>query len=221
MDADSLVLVGSKNRTAFTMRRPAPCIVFNAIRDDPTWGDERCFALIKDVTGLDNTGEVACAPKYELVCDVVAGHVYMVKVLIHNTASGHLNLIAKDVSVCLSCPTGIVSGSAMIQVQIRASNIGETVTGGRGKCGVVWSEVYLKCENSQSFGVSYVSGSGRYYNNVKDFSTEGFILGDSIISESGLKVGYEKMDGIIPGCFQYGGFLTFLLSVKSSLAESW
>lgn len=214
MDANSPVLVGSKNRTVFTMKRPAPCVVFNAISDDPTWGDQRGFVLIKDVTGLNNTGEVACAPKYELVCDAIAGHMYMVKVLIHNSASAYLNLVAKDVSVCLSCPTDMVSNSAMVQVQIRASNIGETVNDGRGKCGAVWSEAYLKCEDNHSFDVSYVAGSGRYYNNVKDFSTEGFTLGDSICSESGVKVGYSEMNGEIQGCFQYSGYLTFLLLVK-------
>ena len=67
----------------------------------------------------------------------------------------------------------------------------------------------------KNFTVSYVAGSAKYYNNVNP--SNGFALPDSIVNNTGAKLGYEQMDGKIPGCFQYAGYVT--VKVKAQVNQ--
>lgn len=212
--AHQYTCVGSKDRSTFTMRSPAPCVVFNAITDDPSWGDERGFTLIKDVTGMPNTMETASAGDFVEVAQAIDRHVYMVKSFVHHCSASNLKLTAEDVRLMAYIAPGSVK-DAMVQVTIQASNLGATKDDPEGNPGAVWDEAYLTCPEDCSFKVAYISGSGRYYNAVRGLESEPFELPDDIVSNKGALLGYKRLDGRIPGCFAYSGYATFLIMVKA------
>lgn len=208
------------NRATFTMQKPATYVTFDSITDNPDWGDERGFALIKDVTdaGSDNNnGTIASGNdnrKFTETVEAKDGHTYMVKMFVHNNAAANYNLTAKNTRLMVSVPTA-AGNSSMIQGQIAADNCGANTSGAAGSPCKFWDEAYLTGATGFNFKTSYVAGSARYYNNVKDFKTAGFTLDDGIITENGAKVGYNQMDGNVSGCFQYSGYATFLVKVTT------
>ena len=202
-----------KIRPTFTMDKPATYITFNSITDNPDWGDERGFVLIKDVTGLPNDGATACSGGFRNEARAIAGHTYMVKMFIHNNAADNYSLIAKNTRVFAIVPT-TQDTDIMIQGQIAADNCGANWSDAVGTPDRFWDEAYLTGESS--YEVSFISDSARLYNNVQNFETNGFKLPDTIVSNTGALVGYMIMDGSIPGCFQYSGYVTFLVTTELS-----
>lgn len=209
-------------RQTFTMESPATYVTFDSITNNPDWGDERGFTVIKDVTDVDdiigagNNGETAASAGFENEAEAIDGHVYMVKMFVHNNAAANYNLVAKNTRLMTYLPTA--SGdSAMIQGMISADNCGANLDGNHGEPCTFWDEAYLKSsDENKSFKVSLIDGSVRYYNNVKNFETDGFTLdSDKLLSSDGALVGYENMDGNLQGCFQYSGYATFLVQVKA------
>lgn len=203
------------NRPTFTMANPSTYVTFDSITDNPDWGDERAFTVIKDITasGEQNDGSAASGQKqiFANQADFVDGHSYMVKMFIHNNASANFNLVAKNTRLMTYVPSS--SGdSAMIQGQIAADNCGANLDGNAGSACAFWDEAYIKSsDKSKTFKVAYVPGSARYYNNIKDFTTSGFTLSDNLTTTTGAKLGYDQMDGNIQGCFQYSGYATFIV----------
>ena len=208
-------------RDTYTMKVPADHVTFNSITDDPSWGDERGFTLIKDVTGSENNMDTAAAGDFAETAEAKDGHTYMVKMFVHNNAAANLNLFANNTRLMAYMPTA--SGdSAMIQGTIAADNCGANTAGAAGSPCAFWDEAYLTApEDGNDFKVSYVLGSGRYYNNVSlaADNKDGFVLPDSIVTKDGAQIGYEQMDGRVQGCFQYSGYATFLVYVEEEQAD--
>ena len=220
--AQAFVCAGSTNRSACTMKRPTTCVALNAIKDNPSWGDERNFVLIKDVTGKENNLETASAGDFSDIAEAIDGHTYMIKVFINNAAADNLKLVARNVRVMASLPTATVlpSEGAMIQGIISADNLGETVAGGDGEPGAIWDGAYLKRTSGPSFKVGYELGSCRYYNNKSiKRGSRCFFLGDSLFTAAGASVGYEAMDGNIQCGFEYSGYVTFLVKVSDCVSQ--
>ena len=209
-------------RPTFTMEKPASYVTFNSITDDPTWGDERAFTVIKDVTGQDNDFETAAAGDFKDSAVAQDGHTYMVKVFVHNNAAINLNLIAKNTRAMAYLPTA--SGEeAMIQAMIAADNCGANKDGSAGSPCMFWDEAYIRSDDGSTFMVGLVEDSLRYYNNVtleNNDNKEGFTFknGTDLLTNNGIQLGYEQMDGNIQGCFEYSGYLTFLVEVTNEPA---
>lgn len=231
-------------RDTYTWARPADHVTFNSIIDDKYWGDERGFTVIKDLgTSEANTGEVAAGKTtgeiknndevstdqasktdtdFKEVETAQDGHYYMVKMLVHNNAASNLNLTAKDVNVGAYIEKGY--GKAItIQTDINASNCGANTLGSAGSPCWFWDEAYIKAADGDDsqYKASYVEDSLRYYNNKRLFSSSdgGFTFdGDNddanLTTAKGVKIGYDKMDGNIPGCSKYMGFVTFIVKVE-------
>ncbi len=142
----------------------------------------------------------------------VNNHVYMVKMLVHNSSADRLKLISNNTRAMISMPTASNTDSAMIQGIVASDNCNADNSGNKGSTCAVWDEAYLRADG-KSFKVAYIAGSGRYYNSVRDFKTNGFTLPDSIASKDGAQLGYQAMDGKLQGCFQYSGYVTFLIKV--------
>ena len=58
-----------------------------------------------------------------------------------------------------------------------------------------------------------ISGSALFENNGMGTTK----LPDSIVNNTGAKLGYDKLDGKIPGCFQYAGYVT--VKVKAQVSQ--
>lgn len=185
-------LAWGPSRETFTIANPSDHVQFNSITDNPNVGDERNFVGVRE-SGSANTW-------YDSL-NVQSGKTYTVRMYVHNNAATSLNLVAKDVTAKVDLPT-TTGKSIDINGFISASNVGANTKGNAG----TYAEVYddAKLTSTQNFNLAYVAGSLKYDNNAGTFT-----LPESIFTSTGAKLGYTQMDGNIPGCFQYSGFVTF------------
>ena len=180
-------------RTTFTMENPADYPVFNSITDNPTYGDERNFVTINDITA--NTG-------FKSSVDLVQGHTYKVQIYIHNDAKSRLNEsgagIALDTTVTAFMPS-VVNGSADASATVAASNTNPLK---------VWDNAVMK--SSERVELEYVSGSAILSNHQQQTK-----LSDNLLT-SGVKVGSYDLSGKWYACHDYAGAVTFEFKVKEN-----
>lgn len=179
-------------RTTFTAANPATYVTFNSITDAPGFGDERNFTWARPVNAASNTWQTD-----EL--NVEDGQEYYIRVRVHNNAAANLNLHATNTRVSASVPTN-VSDSVNVQATVSADNATPKD---------VWDGVVLK--SSKRFSVGYIPGSARYYNALN--TEAGFPISDSLFTTAGAQVGYESMNGDIPGCNDFAGALMFKVKI--------
>lgn len=186
------------DRPTFTMAQPASYVTFNSITDNPMQGDERNFVQIKDVTA---------GGKFVENVNLVPGHEYQVYSFYHNNASSSLNDaahgykgIAKDVTMRIQMPATVQSNqNAQISGIVSSSNANPTQ---------VWDEAYGKA-TSGDVVLRYVQNSATIHNNG---ATNGQKLPDALLT-TGTNLGYNALDGNLPGCNQYSGYVTFNFQV--------
>lgn len=191
----SAVLAWGPNRETFTIANPSDHVQFNSITDNPNVGDERNFVGIRD-TSASNVW-------YDTM-KVQSGKEYFVRMYVHNNAATSLNLVAQNVTAKFNLPT-TTSKSIQVNGFLSASNVGADKNGNNG----AYAEVYdhATFTGDSNFNLAYIAGSLKYENNA--FGAAGTPLPESIFTSTGAKLGYDKLDGNIPGCFQYSGYVTF------------
>ena len=189
------VFAWGPTRTTFTIEKPAPYVTFNSITDNPSVGDERNFVGIRETTAANQWSDDMT---------VQPGKEYYVRMYVHNNAAANLNLVAENVTAKFNLPTA-TGKSIQVNGFLNSSNANPT-------------EVYdhATFNSTTDFNLAYVSGSLKYENNV--FGTAGTPLSESIFTSAGTKLGYDKLDGKIPGCFKYDGYVTF--KVKPQFAQT-
>lgn len=182
-------------RNTYTIANPADHVTFNSITNNPNIGDERNFVGIRE-SGSTTT--------WKDDMTVQNGKEYTVRMYVHNNAAQNLNLVAKDVTAKFNLPT-TTGKSIQVNGFLSSSNASPT-------------EVYdhATFNSTENFNLAYVSGSLKYENNV--FGPNGIALPESIFTSAGAKLGYDKLDGNIPGCFQFAGYVTF--KVKPQFAPT-
>lgn len=182
------------NRETFSVKNNVNSdhVQFNSYTDNENVGDERNFVGVRE-KGSANTW-------YDNM-NVQSGKTYIVRMYVHNNAATSLGLTAKDVTAKVNLPT-TTGKSVDVMGFVNASNVGEDKNGNKGKFAEVYDDA--KLTSTQNFNVAYVSGSLKYENNAGTFA-----LPESIFTQTGAKLGYDKMDGNIPGCFQYSGYVSF------------
>lgn len=189
------VFAWGPSRPTYTIEHPADHVTFNSITNNPNIGDERNFVGIREV-GSANTW-------YDTM-KVQDGKEYYVRMYVHNNAASNLNLVAENTTAKFNLPT-TTGKSIQVDGFLSADN-------------ATPREVYDSATftGDADFNLAYVSGSLKYENNV--FGSNGTALPESIFTSAGAKLGYDKLDGKIPGCFQYAGYVTF--KVKPQVAKS-
>ena len=196
-------LAWGPSRDTFTIEKPSDHVAFNSITNNPEIGDERNFVGIRETTAANTWKDDITVQK---------GKEYFVRMYVHNNAAANLNLVAENVTAKFNLP---VTTGKSIQVNgfLNASNVGADTKGNKG----AYAEVYdhATFNSTTDFNLAYVSGSLKYENNA--FGAAGTPLSESIFTSAGTKLGYDKLDGKIPGCFQYDGYVTF--KVKPQFAE--
>ena len=191
--APALVWAWGPSRPSFTIEKPADYITFNSITNNPViGGDEKDFVGIR---------EVGSNTKWTNNMKVQNGKEYYVRMYVHNNAASNLNLVAENVVAKLNVPT-TTAKNVTVQGQISASN---------AKPNTVWDEATFSSDND--FNLAYVAGSALFENNGMGTTK----LPDSIVNNTGAKLGYDKLDGKIPGCFQYAGYVT--VKVKAQVNQ--
>ena len=187
------VMAWGPARPSFTIEKPADYITFNSITNNPVIGGDE-----KDFVGIREVGSNA---KLTNNMKVQNGKEYYVRMYVHNNAASNLNLVAENVVAKLNVPT-TTAKNVTVQGQISASN---------AKPNTVWDEATFSSDND--FNLAYVAGSALFENNGMG-STK---LPDSIVNNTGATLGYSKLDGKIPGCFQYAGYVT--VKVKAQVNQ--
>jgi uncharacterized repeat protein (TIGR01451 family) len=183
-------------RATFTFEHPAPYVTFNSITDNPSVGDERSFVRVKDDSPTTTYGkEVTLLP----------GKTYQVEVYYHNNAATSLNAsgagIAKDVSLRMQMPANIAAnGSDTVDGFINSSNANPTT---------VWDSANLKNGSNGAVALRYVAGSAKVTSNG---AVNGATLPDAFLT-TGTPLGYDALNGVIPGCNQYAGYVTYKFTV--------
>ena len=191
--APALVWAWGPSRPSFTIEKPADYITFNSITNNPVIGGDE-----KDFVGIREVGSNA---KWTNNMKVQNGKEYYVRMSVHNNAASNLNLVAENVVAKLNVPT-TTAKNVTVQGQISASN---------AKPNTVWDEATFSSDND--FNLAYVAGSALFENNGMGTTK----LPDSIVNNTGAKLGYDKLDGKIPGCFQYAGYVT--VKVKAQVSQ--
>ncbi|MDN5275565.1 MAG: hypothetical protein JWN33_214 [Candidatus Saccharibacteria bacterium] len=187
------VFAWGPSRDTYTIEHPATKVTFNSITNNPNYGDERNFVTIKDAANTNAGG-------WTDDITVQNGKEYYVRMYVHNNASANLNLVAEDVTAKFNVPS---QSAKRIQVDgyLASSNADPKQ---------VWDQAVFN--STSNFQLDYLEGSAQYTNKV---FTSGTPLGDSVVS-TGAKLGYDKLDGKIPGCFKYDGFVTFKVKALTS-----
>jgi uncharacterized repeat protein (TIGR01451 family)/LPXTG-motif cell wall-anchored protein len=183
-------------RATFTYEHPAPYVTFNSITNNPNVGDERNFVRVKE----DST-----TTTYGKDLTLQPGKTYQVQVYYHNNAASDLNAsgagIAKDVSLRMQMPASIAaSGSDTVDGFINSSNANPTS---------VWDSANLKNGSNGAVALRYVPGSATVTSNG---AVNGQTLPDAFLT-TGTPLGYDALNGTLPGCNQYAGYVTYKFTV--------
>ena len=189
-------------RAEFTMETPATYVTFNSIVDNnKEVGNEFNFFSTSLYTGnyADNSW------KDEIT--VEDGKEYILRMYVHNTAYSGSGLVAEDTTAYVILPTTSAS-ELTVSGKIYSSNANPQK---------VWDSATFKSKNGEKFNLAYVDGTAEYYN-TKNGELRKFTLGKELLSSTGALLGYDTMDGKIPGCIEYSGYVT--LRVKAQFEQT-
>lgn len=187
-------------RPSFTNENPASYVTFNSITNNAAIGDEFNFVRI----GKANSDE-----KYIDTLEIVPGEEYEVYVYYHNNASGSLNAsgkgIANGVRISSAYPTTVKKGEkGMVSGIVSASDAVPTS---------VWDEAYFVTNSDEEITLRYKTGTAIIHNAGR---VNGSILSDNLFTEEGVYIGINTLDGRIPGCAEYSGYITYTLIAEKT-----
>lgn len=181
------------SRATFTMAVPATYVTFNSITDNPGVGDERNFTQIRE----------SGSSQWQDSQIVESGKEYTIRMYVHNNAASNLNKVATNVRASLNLPLNNYTTNFTANGFISADNANPAK---------VWDQVIVKSD--KEFRLNVVSA--KYFNNVTG-TTNGWTLGNELFTQNGALLGYNSLDGKIPGCLQYAGYI--IVKVKPEFKE--
>lgn len=177
--------------------------------------DERNFVGARENSGL-NLGKDNVWNGNEI--EIEEGKTYIVRLYVHNNNPLGYNAIAKDVSVQFLI-------SDLIRVQQNDISL-DGFDSGNGYYGVsvhgfldssnanpssYWDGV--KFVSNKPFELKYIPGSALLENNGIGASSKygPYVLSDDIVTEKGIPLGYDILDGNMPGCYQYTAYISIVV----------
>ena len=191
------------DRPTYTMKKPAKSATFNSITDNNVIGDERDFVRVAEVGGKTWVNEQKIVP----------GKTYQVYIFFHNNAATETNTtnggkgIATKTSIRSSFPTKVNSSSK--------GKVSATISSPTASPESVWDEAYFTTDSKTDIELKFVNASAKFYNQGK---LNGSVLGTQLFSSEGVYIGYNKFNGIIPGCSEYSGHIIY--QVRAEQASS-
>lgn len=191
----SVLAWGPSDRVTFTKSSPASYVTFNSITDQTPYGDERNFMVVREA-GTNNkyTDEVA----------VEGGKEYEVYVHFHNNASLSLNAsgqgIATNTRLRINQDSIIKANS-----NLRITGI---ISADNAIPKEVWDETFLT--SKEDVAVRYVPDSATIHSLG---AVNGQKLPNDLFGASGTLLGYDSLNGKLPGCNEFSGYVTYRLKV--------
>lgn len=173
--------------------------VFNSFIHTPTYGDERNFTEGSPGTRADWTDDSTATPGEEVE----------VRVFVHNNANQATNDaahnylgVARNTRVKVTVPSGQANGFSVVGY-VHADNATPRD---------VFDSTVFK-NDQQAFSLSYVPGSARAYNGAHP---NGIAVSDEIVtSANGAPIGFNDMNGEVPGCFEFQSVVIIKLRVNA------
>ena len=175
-------------------------IIFNTISDS-TIGDEKNF-----VGAREDKEQTPGETRYwnGNLIDVDIGKEYVIRIYGHNNSPRGYNKVAEDVEIQFQIPSE--SGKSIaVHGLLSSSNANPSV---------YWDGVVFTCDTP--FHLEYVQGSALFENN--GVGAGGFQLPDDIVN-NWVTVGYDKIDGRIPGCYQYSFYATIRVKIVEDIVS--
>lgn len=200
MSANSAMAWGPE-RTKFTMEEPATYPVFNSITNNPTIGDERDFVRVGEINA-DTT-------KLGNEVEVVPGRQYLVYIYFHNDASSTYN-DAEHNNAGVAFQTRLASSFSTVLTPNEKGTITATISAENSNPLSVWDEAYMTTKASKVL-LHYVEGSAKIYNNYK---ANGSVMPSNLFSKEGTYVGLNSLNGVILGCEEYHGIVTYVVQAE-------
>lgn len=188
-------------RPTFTMESPATYPTFNSITNNPTIGDERDFVRIGEIDAT--TTEL----KNEIT--IVPGRQYLVYIYFHNNASATFNDKAHDYSG-VAVRTRMSSSFSTVITPTEQGTVTATITADNSNPTSVWDEAYFTTSADKVL-LHYVPGSAKIYN---DWRANGSVMPSNLFTEEGTLLGLNALNGVIPGCEEYHGIVTYVLQAE-------
>ena len=204
--AASLSFVAGANawgpeRQTFTMESPASYPIFNSVTNNPTIGDERDFVRVgqinADVTTMSNEVEI------------IPGKQYLVYIYFHNDASSTYNSSAYN-NVGVAFKTKMSASFPTVVTPAEKGKVSAIITSENSKPLSVWDEAYFTTKTEKVL-LSYVAGSAKIYN---DWAANGSIMPSDLFTEGGTPIGLNALNGVIPGCEEYHGVVSYVVEAK-------
>lgn len=167
-------------------------ITFNSISDNKDLGDEKNFMSARmyndtDLSHLWQDDEIM----------VEDGKEYVIRMYVHNNSPKGRDGVAKDVRAYFQVPNESAK-SIRVRGYLNSSNATPTK---------YWDDVYLKSDTA--FHLEPVGGSARIYNKGVGKADDGAKLSDELVtSTNGVLLGFDSLNGEIPGCFEYDSIVT-------------
>ena len=169
-------------------------IVFNSISDSKIGNEKNFVAARVSTAPMDSTWSAD-------TIDVKDGETYTIRLYIHNNNPKGTDRIAENVSASFSIPSETAK-ELTVTGYINSSNATPNK---------YWDEV--KFRSDKDIYLEYVQGSAQYRN-----AEMGTVKLSNNVVTSGTLLGFNKLDGKIPGCYEYDGFVTIQVKVHASVA---
>lgn len=201
----TLLAWGPSARVTFTLAHPAEYVTFNSITDNKQYGDERNFVQIRSVTDNTKFGENAT---------LTPGKEYEVFAYYHNNGDTDLNAsgatVATGAFMRAQMPATVNAGeNARVTVFVGATNAKHLDAAGTNLGNQVWDEAFAKNSTNGAVALRYVPGSAKITSNG---AVNGKSMPDTLYT-TGAALGYDALDGKLPGCLQYSGYVTYRFKV--------
>lgn len=175
-------------------------ITFNSISDSVI-GDEKNFVGARENTGI-NAGANNVWNGNDIT--VEDGKEYLVRLYVHNNSPLGMGAISENTRVAFNIPT-----ESSRQVQVNGFIFSDNATPSE-----YWD--YVNFNSDHAFHLEYVYGSALLENNGIG-AGGGIQLSDKIVtkaaSENGVQIGYDKLDGRVPGCYEYASYVSIKVKV--------
>lgn len=190
----AVLATSGPERPTYTIANPADHVTFNSITDNPAYGDERNFLRLKESSAANST--------YSDETTIEPGKSYTAYVYYHNNASSTYNDeahgfkgIANNAKMRIAMPGGLTAGQ----------RVGMTgyLSADNAQPGSVYDNTFMTASSDVS--LRYVPGSAKISSRG---AVSGQTLPDSLFS-SGALLGYDSLNGKLPGCNEFSGYVTF------------
>lgn len=187
------------DRPTFTWDDPAPYAVFNSITDNPQLGDERNFVRIREVKDGNKFGDEV---------ELEAGKIYEVYIYYHNNADGQE---VGDTAAGIADGASVKSSFPATVKKDEQATVTGTVFASDTDPESVWDGAYMT--STQNIKLSYVAESAVIHNGG---NLDGQSIDPDNLFGDGTLLGYNEFSGVLPGCSDYAGYITYKISVESS-----